>query len=170
MDLSKVEVVVHWEKPKAVTEIRSLLGLAGYYRRFIKGFFQLVLPLIRLIRKNEPFEWESTCKASFQELKNRLISTPDLIIPDPRKDFIVYCDASKKELGCVLMQEGRVVAYASRQLRSHKENYPTHDLKLAAIVFALKIWRHYLYRVKFEVYSDHKSLKYFFDKKKLNMR
>ena len=126
--------------------------------------------MTRLTRKNQSFEWNSTCEASFLELKNRLTSTPVLIIPNPKKNFVVYCDASKRGLGCVLMQEGRVVAYASRQLRSHEENYPTHDLELAAIVFALKIWRHYLYGVKFEVYSDHKSLKYLFDQKELNMR
>ena len=93
-----------------------------------------------------------------------------LVIPNLEKDFVVYNDAFIKGLGCVLMQEEKVVAYASNQLRSHEENYPTHDLELAAVVFALKIWRHYLYGVKFEVYTDHKSLKYLFDKKKLNLR
>ena len=146
------------------------MGLVGYYKRFIKGFSQLVLPLTRLTRNNLPFEWNSTCEASFQELKTKLTSTLVLIITDPRKNFVVYCDASKKGLGYVLMQEGRVVAYASKQLRSHEENYPTHDLELAAVVFALKIWRHYLYGVKFKVYSDHKGLKYLFDQKELNMR
>ena len=93
-----------------------------------------------------------------------------LVVPDVFKDFQVYCDASKMGLGCVLMQSRGVVAYASRQLRPHEGNYPTHDLELAAIVFALKIWRHYLYGVRFEVFSDHKSLKYLFDQKELNMR
>ena len=93
-----------------------------------------------------------------------------LILPDPKRTFEVYCDASGQGLGCVLMQEGRVVAYASRQLRPHEVNYPTHDLELAAVVFALKIWRHYLYGTRFEVFSDHKSLKYLFDQKELNMR
>ena len=83
---------------------------------------------------------------------------------------MVYCDASRNGLGCVLMQRGRVVAYVSRQLKNHKQNYPTHDLELAAIVFALKLWRHYLYGENFEVFSDHKSLKYIFSQKDLNAR
>jgi len=93
-----------------------------------------------------------------------------LVIPDTSKPFEVYCDASYQGLGCVLMQDRRVMAYASRQLKNHEKNYPTHDLKLAAVVFALKIWRHYLYGAQFQVFSDHKSLKYLFDQKELNMR
>ena len=93
-----------------------------------------------------------------------------LILPDIRKDFDIYCDASRQGLGCVLMQEGRAVAYASRQLRPHEENYPTHDLELAAVVHALKIWRHYLIGNRCEVYTDHKSLKYIFTQSDLNMR
>ena len=123
-----------------------------------------------LTRKGQPFVWTSQCEHSFQELKSRLTSAPVLILPDPHKTFEVFCDASKQGLGCVLMQEKKVVAYASRQLRPHEINYPTHDLELAAIVFALKIWRHYLYGARFEVFSDHKSLRYLFDQKELNMR
>jgi hypothetical protein len=103
-------------------------------------------------------------------LKEKLTSAPVLVIPDPSKKYVVYCDASHKGLGCVHMQEGAVVAYASRQLKPHEENYPTHDLELAAIIFALKIWRHHLYGVQFELFSDHKSLKYLFDQRELNMR
>ncbi|GAU48856.1 hypothetical protein TSUD_288630 [Trifolium subterraneum] len=95
---------------------------------------------------------------------------PVLILPDAKESFVVYCDASKLGLGGVLMQKGNVVAYASRQLKVHERNYPTHDLELAAVVFALKVWRHYLYGSRFEVFSDHKSLKYLFDQKELNMR
>ena len=95
---------------------------------------------------------------------------PVLVLPDPKETFIVYCDAFKMGLGGVLMQRGQVVAYASRQLKMHERNYPTHDLELAAVVFALKLWRNYLYGSKFEVFSDHKSLKYLFDQKELNMR
>ena len=110
------------------------------------------------------------CEESFQELKRRLTSSSVLVIPDVTQPFQVYCDACIQGLGCVLMQDKRAVAYASRQLRVHEKNYPTHDLELAAVVFALKIWRHYLYGVRFEVFSDHKSLKYLFDQKELNMR
>ena len=144
--------------------------MAGYYRRFIQNFSRIALPLTKLTRKGSPFKWTDQCEASFQELKTRLTTPLVLIIPDPTGHFEVYSDASKKGLGCVLMQDKRVVAYASRQLRPHEGNYPTHDLELAAVVFALKIWRHYLYGATFEVYCDHKSLKYLFDQKELNMR
>lgn len=170
VDSSKVDAVLGWEQPKSVTEVRSFLGLAGYYRMFIEGFSRLALPLTKLTREGKSFEWDKECEEDFEELKRRLVSSPVLTIPDPSVSFVVYCDASKNGLGCVLMQEGKVVAYASRQLRTHEVNYPTHDLELAAIVFALKIWRHYLYDARFEVFSDHKSLKYLFDQKELNMR
>ena len=103
-------------------------------------------------------------------MKRRLTSAPILIVPDRGQGYTVYCDASRAGLGCVLMQSGRVVAYGSRQLKNHEQNYPTHDMELAAVVFALKIWRHYLYGEEFEVYSDHKSLKYIFMQQDLNMR
>jgi len=163
VDPSKVDVVSQWETLKSVTEIRSFLGLVGYYRRFIEGFSKLALPLTLLTCKGKPFVWSTQCESSFSELKQRLTSAPILILPKPDEPFVVYCDASKLGLGGVLMQEGKVVAYASRQLRVHEKNYPTHDLELAAVVFVLKILRHYLYGSKLEVFSDHKSLKYLFD-------
>ena len=103
-------------------------------------------------------------------MKRRLTSAPILIVPDRGQGYTVYCDASRAELGCVLMQSGRVVAYSSRQLKNHEQNYPTHDMELAAIVFALNIWRHNLYGEQFEVYLNHKSLKYIFTQRDLNMR
>nr|ABA99101.1 retrotransposon protein, putative, Ty3-gypsy subclass [Oryza sativa Japonica Group] len=123
-----------------------------------------------LSEKDVKYKWSEVCEQSFQELKSRLISAPILILPDPKKGFQVYCDASKLGLGCVLMQDGKVVAYASRQIRPHEKNYPTHDLELAAVVHALKIWRHYLFGTRTEVYTDHKSLKYIFTQPDLNMR
>nr|CAH66033.1 H0515C11.9 [Oryza sativa] len=123
-----------------------------------------------LSEKDVKYKWSEECEQSFQELKSRLISAPILILPDPKKGFQVYCDASKLGLGCVLMQDGKVVAYASRQLRLHEKNYPTHDLELAAVVHALKIWCHYLFGTRTEVYTDHKSLKYIFTQPDLNMR
>nr|KYP69532.1 Transposon Ty3-I Gag-Pol polyprotein [Cajanus cajan] len=142
----------------------------GHYERFIKGFSKLALPLTSLTRKGVMFVWDSKCEDSFRALKEKLTSAPVLVLPDLSKTFVVYCDASKMGLGGVLMQEGMVVSYASRQLKVHERNYPTHDLELAAVVFTLKIWRHYLYGSKFEVFSDHKSLRYLFDQKELNMR
>ena len=100
----------------------------------------------------------------------RLTSAPILIVMEQGQRYTVHCDASKDGLGCVLMQFGRVVTYGSRQLKNHEQNYPTHDMELAAIVFVLNIWRHYLYREQFEVFSDHKSLKYIFTQRDLNMR
>lgn len=170
VDPAKVAAVLQWEQPKTVTEIRSFLGLAGYYRRFIEGFSKIAGPLTQLTRKDHPFVWTEKCENSFQQLKKKLTTSPVLVLPNPSELYEVYCDASYQGLGCVLMQGKKVVAYASRQLRPHEKNYPTHDLELAAIVFALKIWRHYLYGSRFDVFSDHKSLKYLFDQKELNMR
>ena len=146
------------------------MGLAGYYRKFVDGFSKIASPLTNLTRKNVKFQWTDLCERSFMELKQKLISAPILAIPTNSGRFVVYSDASKCGLGCVLMQNGKVIAYASRQLKDYEKNYPTHDLELAAVVFALKIWRHYLYGERCEIYTDHKSLKYFFTQKELNMR
>nr|AAL77161.1 Putative polyprotein [Oryza sativa Japonica Group] len=170
VDPSNVESVTKWTPPKTVSQIRSFLGLAGYYRRFIENFSRIARPMTQLLKKDEKFKWTAECDKSFEELKKKLVSAPVLILPDPTKDFQVYCDASRHGLGCVLMQEGRVVAYASRQLRPHEGNYPTHDLELAAVVHALKIWRHYLIGNRCEIYTDHKSLKYIFTQPDLNLR
>jgi len=132
---------MQWESSKSVFEVRSFLGLAGYYRRFIEGFSKLALPLTQLTRKGQAYVWDSKCENSFLELKKRLTSVPVLILPNPKESFVVYCDASKMGLCGVLMQNRQVVAYASRQLKVHEKNYPTHDLELAAVVFVLKIWR-----------------------------
>jgi hypothetical protein len=140
VDPSKVQDVLNWNPPKNVPKIRSFLGLAGYYRRFIEGFSKIVKPFTSLLEKGKEFKWDADCQACFEELKKKLTTAPVLIIPDIHKGFDVYCDASRQGLGCVLMQEGKVVAYASRQLRKHEQNYPTHDLELAAIVHALKIY------------------------------
>jgi len=170
VDPAKIEAIMNWERPKTPTEIRSFLGLAGYYRRFVQDFSRIATPLTKLTRKNEKFIWNEKCEESFQELKKRLVSAPVLSLPDDQGNFVIYSDASYKGLGCVLMQHDKVIAYASRQLKPHEQKYPTHDLELAAIVFALKIWRHYLYGEKCEIYTDHKSLKYIFTQKELNMR
>ncbi|KAL4026129.1 hypothetical protein IC575_014553 [Cucumis melo] len=139
VDPQKVEAVVNWERPISATEVRSFLGLAGYYRRFIEDFSRLALPLTALTRKNVKFEWSDKCEQSFQELKKRLVTAPILALPVTGKDYVIYCDASRLGLGSVLMQDGNVIAYASRQLKEHECNYPTHDLELAAVVLALKI-------------------------------
>ncbi|KAL0540220.1 hypothetical protein IC582_024453 [Cucumis melo] len=170
VDPAKIEAVTNWTRPSTVSEVRSFLGLAGYYRRFVENFSRIATPLTQLTRKGAPFVWSKACEDSFQNLKQKLVTALVLTVPDGSGSFVIYSDASKKGLGCVLMQQGKVVAYASRQLKSHEQNYPTHDLELAAVVFALKIWRQYLYGEKIQIFTDHKSLKYFFTQKELNMR
>ncbi|GJS30598.1 retrotransposon protein, putative, ty3-gypsy subclass [Tanacetum coccineum] len=140
MDPAKVEAITKWPRPTSVTEVRSFLGLAGYYRRFVEGFSRLALPLTKLMRKGEKFVWNEEREKSFEELKQKLF------------------------------RHGKVIAYASRQLKPYEVNYPTHDLELAAVVFALKIWRHYLYGESCDIFTDHKSLKYIFTQRELNMR
>ncbi|KAL2232344.1 UNVERIFIED_CONTAM: Transposon Tf2-11 polyprotein [Sesamum indicum] len=169
-DPAKVKAILEWEPPKNVSEIRSFLGLAGYYRRFVKDFSIIAKPLTNLLKKNAPFNWNDKCAQSFEELKKRLTSTPILALPSGDGGYVVFTDASRQALGCVLMQHGRVIAYASRQLRPHEMNYPTHDLELAAIVHALKIWRHYLHEETFQIFTDHKNLKYIPTQKELNLR
>nr|GEV69952.1 putative reverse transcriptase domain, ribonuclease H-like domain, aspartic peptidase domain protein [Tanacetum cinerariifolium] len=132
VDPSKIEAVKNWKAPRTLTEVRSFLGLVGYYRR--------------------------------------LCNAPVLALPDGSEDFVAYCDASEIRLSCVLMQRGKVIAYASRQLKIHENIYTTRDLELGAVVFALKIWRHYLYGTKSVIYMDHKRLQHIFSKKELNMR
>ena len=160
VDPKKVEVVVQWPRLTNVTEIRSFLGLVGYYRKFIKDFSKIATPLTRLTRKQEKFIWNEACEQSFQKLKECLTSALVLALLEDIGLFTVYCDASRIGLGCVLMQNGRVIAYASRKLRKHEENCSTYDLELATVIFALKIWRHYLYGEKCQIYTDHKSLQY----------
>jgi hypothetical protein len=138
--------------------------------RFIEGFSKIARPMIALLAKKFEFKWTLECQESFKTLKKKLTTTPVLILLDVHKSFSVYYDALYTGLGCVLMQEGRVVAYSSRQLKIHERNYPTHDLELEAVVHALKTRRHYLYGQKCDVYTYHKSLKYIFTQSELNMR
>jgi hypothetical protein len=126
--------------------------------------------MMKLLEKNKAFEWTAKCQASFEEVRKHLTSAPVLFLPDLTKKFDIYCDASRRGLGCVLMQEGQVVFYTSLQLRKHEENYPPHDLELAAVVHALKIWRQYLIGHRCEIYSDHKSPKYIFTQNDLNLQ
>ena len=162
MDPSMVQDVLNWKLPTNVSEIRSFLGLVRYYQRFMEGLSKLAKPMIALLEKSAKFVWSDKCQANFEDLKKRLTIAPVLTLPDLSKSFSIYCDASRLGSGCVLMQEGRVVAYACRQLRKHELNYPTHDLELVAVVHALKIRRHYLIGHKCDIYIDHKSLKYIF--------
>ncbi|KAG8483000.1 hypothetical protein CXB51_021861 [Gossypium anomalum] len=153
VDPRKIEAILEWKLPRSVSEIQSFLGLAGYYRRFVEGFSVVAAPLTKLIRKGVPFVWTEKQQEAFEKLKKVLTEAPVLIQPESGK--ILLC---------------KVVAYASRQLKPHEGNYPTHDLELAAVIFALKIWRHYCYEERCIIYTDHKSLKYLLTQKELNLR
>jgi hypothetical protein len=168
VDPKKVTAILDWKAPKDVRGIKSFIGMASYYRRFIEGFSKIARPMTALLAKKVEFKWTPACQESFEMLKQKLTTIPVLVLPDVHKPFSVYCDASYTGLGCVLMQEGKVVAYSSRQLKVHEKNYPTHDLELAVVVHALKTWRHY--GQKCDIYTDHKSLKYIFTQTELNMR
>ncbi|GKF02408.1 putative reverse transcriptase domain-containing protein, partial [Tanacetum coccineum] len=157
VDPAKIEAVKNWASPTTPSEIRQFLGLVGYYRRFIEGFSKI-------------FDWGEEQEEAFQLLKQKLCAAPILALPEGNEDFVVYCDASIKGLCAVLMQRMKVIAYASRQLKIHEKNYTTYDLELGAVVFALKIWRYYLYGTKCVVFTDHKSLQNIRDQKDLNMR
>jgi ribonuclease HI len=169
-DLWKTKAPNNWKAPKHVRGIKSFTRMAGYYRCFIEGFSKVARPVTALLAKKVEFKWTPACQESFEMLKKKLTTAPVLILPDVHKPFSVYCDASYTGLGCVLMQEGRVVAYSSHQLKIHEKNYPTHDLELAAVVHALKTRRHYLYGQNCDIYTDHKILKYIFTPSELNMR
>nr|GFC47407.1 putative reverse transcriptase domain-containing protein [Tanacetum cinerariifolium] len=146
VDPAKIESVKDWASLKSPTEIRQFLGLAGYYQRFIEGFLKIAKPMTKITQKKVKFEWGDKQEAAFQLLKQKLW------------------------LGTVLMQREKVISYASRQLKIHEKNYTTHDLELGTVVFAPKIWRHYLHGTKCTVFTDHKSLQHILDQKELNMR
>nr|GFB04408.1 putative reverse transcriptase domain-containing protein [Tanacetum cinerariifolium] len=170
VDPTKTKAVKNWESPTTPTEIRQFLGLAGYYRRFIKDFSKIAKSLTILTQKDKKFVWGKDQEMAFQILKHKLCEAPILALLGGNNDFVVYCDASIQGLGAVLMQREKVIAYASRQLKPHEENYTTYDLELRAVVLALKIWRHYLYGTKCIVFTDHKSLQHVLNQKDLNMR
>ncbi|KAK8923646.1 hypothetical protein KSP39_PZI019205 [Platanthera zijinensis] len=170
VDPTKVEAIREWPVLRTVAEVRSFLGLAGYYRRFVKNFSRIALPLTSLTRKDQKFVWTQECNEAFETLKERLMTAPILSLPKGTEGFQIFSDASRCGLGCVLVQHGSVIAFGSRQLKPHERNYPVHDLELAAVIFALKLWRHYVYGAKVEIFTDHKSLKYLLDQKDLNMR
>jgi hypothetical protein len=170
MDPKKVADILNWKAPTDARGIKSFIGMAGYYRRFIEGFSKIAKPMTALLGNKVEFKWTQKCQEAFEAMKEKLTTAPVLVLPDVHKPFSVYCDACYTGLGCVLMQEGRVVAYSSRQLKVHEKNYPIHDLELVAVVHALKTWRHYLYGQNCDVYTDHKSLKYIFTQSELNMR
>jgi hypothetical protein len=169
VDSGKVQDVLDWKPPKSVHQVRSFLGLAGYYRKFIPNFSKISKPITELLKKGSKYVWSKDCDEAFKILK-KLLTSPVLAQLDISKSFDIYCDASSTGLSCVLMQEGWVISYSSRQLRRHEEHYPTHDLELAAVVMALGTWKHYLLGNTTHIYTNYKSLKYIFTQPDLNMR
>lgn len=173
-DPTKIQAVVDWPAPKNIHEVRSFLGLASYYRRFVENFAQIAAPLSDLTRtgkiKDWAGHWLNKAQSSFEKLKKALTTAPVLTLPDPEKDKLVVTDASKIATGAVLMQEERVIAYDSRKMNDAETRYPTQDQELLAVVRALKIWRHYLLGRKFQLDTDHQSLQYIFTQPHLNLR
>jgi hypothetical protein len=144
IDPAKFEAIMEWPAPTNVPEVRSFMVLAGYYRWFIEGFLKIANLITELQKKNKNFDWTEKCGEDFRRLKELLTTTLILKVPDMDADFLVCTDASKEGLGRFLMQDSRVITYISRKLRRREENYAMHDLELLAIVYALKVWRHYL--------------------------
>jgi len=161
---------MEWPVPKDVADIRSFMGLAGYYRRFVEGFSRVAYPITSLQKKGRAFKWTPECQQSFEQLKHLLTTAPILSIADPNKDYVVCTDASKEGVGGVLMQEGKVIAYESRKLKEHEKKYSAYDLELTVVIHALKMWRHYLMGRKFLLLTDHHSLTSYFSQPALNAR
>eukprot|EP00253_Pinus_taeda_P005649 PITA_05649 len=166
----KIKAIMEWPVPKDVADVRSVMGLAGYYRRFVEGFSKVAFPITSLQKKGKVFHWTLSYQKSFEQLKHLLTTTPILSIADPNKDYVVCTDTSKEGLGGVLMQEGKVIAYESRKLKEHEQKYSSYDLELAAVIHALKMWRHYLMGRKFLLFTDHHSLTNYFSQPTLNAR
>ncbi|GKF84961.1 putative reverse transcriptase domain-containing protein, partial [Tanacetum coccineum] len=139
VDPSKIKAIKNWKASRTPSKVRSFLGLARYYRRFIEDFSKIAKPLTVLTQKSKTYDWDEEQENAFQTLKDKLCNAIVLALPNGIEDFVVYYDASGLGLGCVLMQRGKLIAYASRQLKIHDKNYTTHDLELGAVVFALKI-------------------------------
>src|SRR3954462_9667357 len=170
VDPERVRTIQEWAPPKNVKQLRSFLGLAIYCRRFVQNFSKIAKPMTELLCKDKRYTWSPACQSAFEELKEKLTTTPILTPPDESQPFQVFCDASLQGLGGVLMQGRNIVAYTSRQLKTSERNYPTHDLELEAVVHALITWQHLFLGRKVDVFTNHKSSKYLFTQPNLNLR
>lgn len=159
VDPKKVKAIMSWPTPKNVIEVKSFMGLGGYYLRFVKYFSKIANPITNLQKKNKVFKWIEKCEKAFETLKERLIRASVLTIPDPHGDFFIRIDASIEGLGGVLSQNGNLVTYESRKLKTHELNYATHDLELAVVFHAIIMWRNYLLGNPFKLEINHQSLK-----------
>lgn len=170
VDPAKIQAIVDWPAPKNVSEVRSFMGLAGYYCKFVENFSRVAYPITSLQRKGNKFIWSEKCEEALKTIKYKLTSAPILSVPDPAGDFMVCIDASLEGIGAVLMQGGWVIAYESRKLKDHELKYPTHDLELVVVVHTLVQWRHFLLGHRFELHTNHHSLQYIFTQPNLNAR
>ena len=170
VDLAKINAILEWPTPSNVHEMCSFMGMEGYNQSFLEGLSKISIPITSFLRKGVQFNWTNECEQAFSKLKQCLTTTLILNFPDMDRPFIVCTDASKDGLGAILSQDGRVIAYASRKVRTHEENHATHDLELAEIVHALRLWRHYLVGNKFELKTNHRGLQHIYTQSDLNAR
>jgi hypothetical protein len=170
MDPRKIQAIVEWTTPKSVPELRSFLGLANYYRRFIEGYSKKTTPLSDLLKKSQRWEWTVDCQQAFEKLKTAVASAPVLGLPDFEKPFEMHTDASDRAIGGVLVQEGHPVAFESRKLNDAEQNYSTHEKEMTTVVHCLGIWRVYMLGPKFVVKTDNIANTFFWTEKKLSQR
>jgi hypothetical protein len=171
MDNHKVKAILDWELPKSILALRSFLGLASYYCKFIKNFAKIVAPLTNLLKKSvETYEWDGACDEAFETLKGILVKAPVLKLPDFDKDFEIHSDAFDFAIRKVLMQEGRLVAFESKKLSETKRKWPTHEKEMWAVIHYLKTWGHYIGSKDVVVWIDNVTLKYFATQPKLSLK
>ncbi|KAE8689004.1 Detected protein of unknown function [Hibiscus syriacus] len=168
MDKNKIRVIENWEPPTKVTELRSFLGLANYYRRFVKDYSRITTPLTELLKKEKPWAWDQTCQEAFDKIKLLLSSEPALCLPNYNKPFEVHTDASDVAIGGVIMQDGHPIAYESRKLNQTERRYSVHEKEMTAVIHCLRLWRHYILGSKFVVFTDNIPNSYFLTQKKLS--
>jgi len=171
MDDHKVKAIVDWEPPKSVLALRSFLGLASYYRKFIKNFAKITAPLTNLLKKSAvTYEWEGACNEAFETLKGILVKAPVLKLPDFDKDFEIHSDASNFAIGRILVQEGRPVAFESKKLSEMERRWPTHEKEMWAVIHCLKTWGHYIGSKDVVMWTNNVTLKYFATQPKLSSK
>jgi hypothetical protein len=170
VDPNKIKTINEWHVPKEITDVRSFMGITGYYIKFIEGFSRITNPITSLQKKGKKFVWDQKCQESFNKLKELLTTAPILKIADPNKDFFVCTYACNDGLRGVLSQEGHAIAFESRKLKIHEKNYATYDIELEAVIHALKMWHHHLIGRKFILMTDKKGLKYLLEQTNLNAR
>jgi hypothetical protein len=171
MDDHKVKAILDWEPPKSVPALRSFLGLASYYRKFIKNFAKIVAPLTNLLKKSAiTYEWEEACDKAFEALTGILVKGSLLKLPDFDKDFEIHSDASNFAIGSVIVQDGRPVAFESKKLSEMERRWPTHEKEMWAVIHCLKTWGHYIGSKDVVVWTDNVTLKYFATQPKLSSK